>query len=162
MTKRTHVYGVDEAVQTLNRHLQEMQGVTLKGLIRAGTQIRRTAQKLCPVVTGNLKASAYIVTSRGSAPAGKTPTFKGDDAAQMSSNHSSTVQERRHAIRNEDNPTVEVGFTAVYAARVHENPNTGQATYPGASEVGQWKFLEEALKQNEIYVVDVIRREAKT
>ena len=160
--KRTHMTGLDQTIQNIRKEIEQIQGVTLKGLLRAGLKIRSEAQKMCPVVTGNLKASAYVVTSRGNAPAGKTPTFKGDDAAQMGSNHSETVAERRHTIQDENNPTVEVGFTAVYAASVHENPNAGQATYPGASEVGQWKFLEEAVKQNETYILDVIQREAKS
>jgi len=160
--KRTHMTGLDQTIQNIRKEIEQIQGVTLKGLLRAGLKVRGEAQRMCHVVTGNLKASAYVVTSRGNAPAGKSPNFKGDDAAQMGSNHSSTVDERQYAVKNDKNPTVEVGFTAEYAASVHENPNAGQATYPGASEVGQWKFLEEAVKQNETYILDVIQREAKS
>jgi len=170
MTKSTHISGLDEVVQNMNKQVEQIEGVTLKGLIRASIPIRRTAQKLCPVVTGNLKASAYTVTSRGNVQAGKSPTFTGDNADEMSSNHSSTVDERQYAVKNDNNPTVEVGFTAVYAAAVHENPSTGQTPVSEAynskgqkiaSTVGQWKFLEEALKQNENYVISVIKQEAK-
>jgi len=159
--KRTHITGIDQAIQNIRKEVEQIQGVTLKGLFRAGLKIRGEAQRLCPVVTGNLKASAYTIASENSSMEQTEGDFSGENAGEMSSHHSSVLASRESAIRNNINPAVEVGFTAEYAVKVHENPNTGQATYPGASEVGQWKFLEEALKRNEDYVLDVIRREAK-
>ena len=172
MTKKTHLSGLDEVLQNMNKQVEQIEGVTLKGLYRASIPIRKTAQDLCPVVTGNLKASAYTVTSRGNVQAGKSPTFKGDNASEMSSHHSSSVDERQYAVGDDKNPTVEVGFTAVYAASVHENPNAGQTPESEAytktgkqiastKPKGQWKFLEEALKRNENDILDVIQREAK-
>lgn len=159
--KQSYMNGLDEVVQNLNKKVGQIEGVTLKGLIRASIPIRRTAQKLCPVVTGNLKASAYTVTSHGNVQAGKSPTFKGKDISKMSLHHSSVVGKRKHMIESDKNPTVEVGFTAEYAVKVHENPRAGKTGRPGASEVGQWKFLEEAVKQNENEVVRIIAQEVK-
>lgn len=126
MAKRTYISGLDEVIQNLNKRVGQIEGVTSKGLLRAGHKIQGESQRMCPVVTGNLKGSAYTKMLPGG-----------------------------HI------PTVEIGFTAEYAPKVHENPRAGKTGKPGASEVGQWKFLEEAVKQNEDKILDIIRSEAK-
>ena len=50
--------------------------------------------------------------------------------------------------------TVEIGFTAIYAAAVHEDM---EATHT----VGQAKYLESAVRDNETRVLDIIQRRAK-
>lgn len=112
------ITGVEEAISNLHKEVAQIQNVTMKGLLRGATIIRRDAQEMCPVVTGNLKSSAYINPSEG-----------GD--------------------------SVEVGFTANYAAKVHENPNAGKG-----DRKGEPKFLEKAIRNNEAEIVKIIAREA--
>lgn len=50
-------------------------------------------------------------------------------------------------------PGAEIGYTASYAPFVHEV----QASH----RVGQWKFLETAMKEKSAEVLDIIKRHAK-
>lgn len=54
-----------------------------------------------------------------------------------------------------DNPGVEIGYMAAYAVFVHERT---ELHHP----VGQAKFLETALKQNEKKILEIIRKTAKS
>ena len=79
-------------------------------------------------------------------------------------------------------PGCEIGFTAVYAPFVHENPRAGKtggfspkgveykapinpsgkrSTQAVFSAVGKWKFLEDPLKKNAHRILEIIRRDAK-
>jgi len=49
--------------------------------------------------------------------------------------------------------SVEIGYTANYAVNVHE------IDMPHA--VGQWKFLESALRENEDAIVDIVQQKAR-
>lgn len=58
----------------------------------------------------------------------------------------------------------EVGYTAEYAAAVHENPYAGRTggqsssgqRYKNYSRVGKWKFLEDPVKHNTKMIVSII------
>jgi hypothetical protein len=64
---------------------------------------------------------------------------------------------------------VAVGYTVVYATRVHENPRSGRTAgvspsgrrYKKWSKVGKWKFLEDPLKENVRLFVSLIAGEAR-
>ena len=79
-------------------------------------------------------------------------------------------------------PAVEIGFTALYAPFVHENPRAGKtrgispkgvaykapinpsgkrSTQTIFSTVGKWKFLEDPLKKNARRIIEIIRQKAK-
>lgn len=177
------IEGIDKVVANINKEMKKIKGRTLGGLIAAAQDpVRREAQQECPVVTGNLKASAYVVASGGRVVAGKTPSFKGDDASETASNHSETVIEQALILKNVKSPSVGIGFSAVYAAAVHENPRAGKTggvspsgkkytaglTETGRkskravfSEVGKWKFLEDPLKRNIKRILQIITQKAK-
>ena len=68
-------------------------------------------------------------------------------------------------ISNQTKPFVTVGFTAAYAAFVHEAPGTlsGQLRRSGNGvywQSGENKFLEKAVKQNTSDILHIIRVEA--
>ena len=177
------VTGIDTILRNLNKEIKKIEGRTLGGLILAAQDpVRREAQQECPVVTGNLKASAYVVASNGKVPAGKTPEFEGKDAAEAAIQHSKEMGKQLGIVKRRKEPTVGIGFSALYAARVHENPRAGKTggispsgqkytagrTGSGRksmraifSEVGKWKFLEDPLKRNVKRILQIIARKAK-
>lgn len=61
---------------------------------------------------------------------------------------------------------VTAGFSAPYAARVHENPRAGRTgglsptgkRYRTWAKVGQWKFLEEPMRRNASKHVAIVAR----
>lgn len=79
-------------------------------------------------------------------------------------------------------PVVEIGYTALYAPFVHENPRAGKtggvspkgaiyrppmnpsgkrSTQAAFSSVGKWKFLEDPIKNNTRTILSKIRKRAK-
>ena len=132
--------GTDNVLRNLNREINKIEGRSMAGLAEAALFVRAEAQRLTPVAIGNLKDSAYT-----------------------------------EPIRGLSGPAYEIGYTALYAPFVHENPRAGKtggvapdgtpypttkAGLPTWSEVGQWKFLETALKENTVKILRIIQRRA--
>ena len=57
-------------------------------------------------------------------------------------------------------PGAEIGYTADYAVFVHEIDRHHKTGKPIVHQVGQWKFLETALKEKSKEVLEIIRRHA--
>jgi|GEM_PF-1951396 len=163
--------GLNKVLKNLNDEVEKIEGRTAKGLYRASIPIRREAQKNCPVITANLKSSAYVITSWSGVVFGENPSFEGENASQMKSNHQSKTNKASGSVKAHKYPVVQIGFTALYAAMVHENPRagrnhpkSGERTKSGKlkySEVGEWKFLEKAVKNNRNDVLKIIAEEAR-
>jgi len=161
--------GIDTVIKNLNKKIKEIEGASQKGLTRAALKVRRRAQKKAPIDTGNLKASAYTISGSGKAAAGGSPSFKDDDALTMQEQHDSTLSEALGRAMKEEGPYAEVGFSAVYAWAVHENPRAGQTggvspsgrPYKSYAEKGEYKFLEKAFVESEKEILDIIQKEAR-
>jgi len=155
--------GVEKVVRNLNKEISKIEGRCLSGLVSAGLMIRGESQKLTPVVTGNLRNSAYVVSSRAVEAAPK--------------NGDSSVVGKQQECRRSYIPMVIVGYAASYAIFVHENPRAGKtggmspkglAYKPSKgsrrivySTVGQWKFLEQVIMSNRKRVLAIIASKAK-
>ena len=133
----------------------------MKGLIRAAIPVRRDAVKGAPIVTGNLRASAFTIASKGSVQAGQNPNFKGKQATSMQERHQGVLTEEKSILGHSKQDAVEIGFSAVYALKVHENPRAGKTGMPGASEKGHWKFLEDSLKKNQGTILKTLQEEVR-
>jgi hypothetical protein len=128
------ITGLNNVMNNLNKRINQIEGRTLKGLIRAAIIIRRDMDKtapLIPVDIGNLRASFFVVTSDGNTPYGSTPKFRATagnrkykgDLAKLQSVHSSTVMEmqaKAKVLGIGKGPFVVFGFGAYYAIYVHE------------------------------------------
>lgn len=167
------IRGIEQVIQNLNHRIGQIQGANQRGITRAAQMIRREAMKKVPVVTGNLRASAYVVSGAGVAAAGRSPRFKSDEEGEASAQHQAAVSESASRTVAEQGPYAEVGFSAVYAWRVHENPRSGQTggvspsgkrykrgTYSTRPQ-GQYKFLELAIVENEEEIIRIIAEEAR-
>lgn len=178
--------GLKDVEKRLNTEIEKIKGATLSGLLEAGLLIKAEAQALTPVVTGNLRNSAFVNWSGGSATyVGKFRNPKGRKGVkeQRQADRASVIPSSHSRILSADVVMVEIGFSAAYATIVHENPRAGKTggfapsapesskprsltggrgVYPPGtySKVGQWKFLETALKENTGRVLEIIRREA--
>lgn len=59
---RKRVRGVDKVLRNLNREIKQIEGRTMKGLLRAAILVRRDMDRtepLIPIDTGNLRASWF-------------------------------------------------------------------------------------------------------
>lgn len=160
----THLKGIDTVMKNLNKEISKITLRTESGLVSAALEIMSDASKDCPVVTGNLKNSRYVVARTG-IKRGAQGKFKGEKAEALAANHSAKLAENQAQVRSAKFIQVNIGFTAAYAPFVHENPNVGKVekrfkmnnlgqwksekpekgSRKKYSTVGQWKFLEKAL-----------------
>jgi len=161
--------GLNQVMNTLNVEIHNIVGRSQKGLTRGALKIRREAQKKTPVVTGNLRASAYTISGKGSIT-NELPSFKGKDAQKLQEDHSAAISQAQSRAAITTEPYAEVGFTAMYAPFIHENPNAGQTgkgadssvpAYKRGSAVGEWKFLENAIAENHAEILRLITQEVK-
>ncbi len=125
-----------------------------KGLGRVGLRIQRGSQKRCPVEFGNLKTSAFTMSKNFDPP---RPSWKGEaDSGDLNAAYSEATDYARQKIKKNDrgmisDPTVVVGHGANYALFVHENL---QASH----KVGEAKFLERSVQENQASVVGELKK----
>jgi hypothetical protein len=151
--------GLETVLRNLKRELDKIEGKTLKGLIRGGIIVIRDTEDTSPktpVDTGNLRASRFMVTSKGDIKQGQSPGFKGNKAAELSSDHNSALATGEEVAKKTGRPTVIIGYGANYAEAVHEDVGRNYRR-PGSGA----KFLEASLKRNAGKVLQVVAEEAK-
>lgn len=147
------ISGVDEVMKALNEAIQKIENITYRGLVLTGLEIKADSQKMTPVVTGNLRNSAFIATFDSIMD---LPSFKGEDANSAAQNH--TIKTNFYKQVAAASGCVVIGYTASYAVFVHENPRAGKTDgispsgriyKPGTfSTVGQYKFLSYSILLN--------------
>jgi hypothetical protein len=157
-----HEYGIkkvdiDNVMKKLNVQIKAIRGRTQAGLTAAGQFVRAEAQKQCPVDTGNLRNSAYVVTPGGRTIGGGKGgvSFTGEQAEALIAGHQSAIEAAAKVAEQflEHEMYAEIGFTAFYAVFVHEI----QKNYT----VGDWKYLERALYDNQDRILKIIADRAK-
>jgi hypothetical protein len=125
MAWSSQVQGLDEVIRNLNIEIAKIKGATKQGLIKSFALIRYNTEHtppLTPVDLGNLRASWFVVTAT-SVPVGRgTEQFKGLKAAEMLSDHASTIQECQEIAKSDAIKKIIVigGYSANYAVYVHE------------------------------------------
>ena len=146
------IIGIDRTIQALNAEILDIRGDTTRGLIESGLLIKREALKQTPVDQGNLRGSAYVVSKKSiSAPGG----FKGDDSGELQQDYSAVTRQAKADAAANDNkgiPVVFVGFSARYAAIVHEA--VGAVFQRPEAKA---KFLEDAIKANVSKIIKIIK-----
>lgn len=119
----------------------KIDGKTIQGLILAAIEIRRDMENTdpkIPVDTGNLRASFFVVSSKGSNIGRATDSAK--------------------TLIKGKNPIVIMGFGANYAVVVHEDMETTKNwNRPGSGP----KFMEKALERNKMKVLQTIALNVK-
>ena len=181
MAKKPKMLGVKEVLKNLARAADKIVEGTGRGVTKGALFIRRESQKLTPTRLGNLRNSAYVVSTQGDPATGAGGGFKGDDAAEMDAQHKRdkifVKAETARINRGGTIPSAGVGYSAVYALSVHENPRAGSAGNTPEldkrrknkkqplsgihSKGGQWKFLEDPLKTNERKLLALIAQDGR-
>lgn len=167
--------GLDKVLENLNKEIDKIEGRTVKRMLQVGLLVKRESQKITPVHTGNLKGSAYVIWGgRGKKVKakldGKFQTGKSKSADRVASEYNSIVANRKN-INITQQPFAEIGYTAFYAVFVHENLQAshvkkGRAKLFGKRtiqnvQIGQAKFLEQALFQNSRRILNIIKEDTK-
>lgn len=154
--------GTEEVIKNLNKLMEEIQEKTIKGVSRAALFLRRKSLELTPEDTGNLKESCFVVWSGGTIGAGKSPNFQeggqnafsGKDVDKLYSQHSKMLAAVQSLYGNRSVIHAAVNYSAWYALFVHEI----KKNHP----IGQWKFLETAMVDNENEILRIIAETVKS
>ena len=161
----------------VNAELQKVVNRSEDGLIDATVHIRRTTEDKVPrtpVDVGNLRASWFGVTRKGSVPdtvgsgSFRSNPETGVKAEKMAADHRSLVGEARAMTGGKD-PVSIMGFSAFYAAPVHEMEGadfTGKnargssrrrSRRPGAGP----KYLETHVYEEKDEIIRIVAKRAK-
>jgi hypothetical protein len=159
-------------MKNLNREIKEIRGSCTKGLLLVAIEIRRTTEKkppLTPVDLGNLRSSFFVVSSKGKAGndqwnTGFKSSKKGSkskvDAGQMSSEHSASIAESIQMAKLHeavDNEVVILGYSANYAAYVHEKERGADFKRDGSGP----KWFETAVKEQKNVLLQIVKDNIK-
>ncbi len=154
MAVNTRFVGVEKVLANLNREIKKIENRTQAGLTAAGLFVRGEAQERTPVDTGNLRNSAYTITPGGRTIRAGSVSFSGPQAEGLIAGHKTAIEAAAGiAAKLKGEMYAEIGFTAFYAVFVHEI----QKTY----NVGDWKYLERALFDNQAKILQIIKDKAK-
>lgn len=167
--------GVDKFVRNISKEIKKIEGTSVRGLLMAALYVKGESQKQTPVVTSNLRNSAFVTAKGGRLI--DAPSFKGEDSAKMKTRHTLVAIRQKILTDRARMPQTRVGYTASYAGYVHENPRAGKtkgisprgvrykpekgSTRQMYSTVGNWKFLEKPLRDNKKKILDIIRRNVR-
>ncbi len=169
--------GLDKVLSNLNKEIGKIEGRTRQGLLAAALKVKRDAIKLAPIDTGNLRNSAYVIWGGGkespkAKQTGSEGTFRdkakgkskdvGGSAQRMGGDYQSVISQRKGV--SSPHPFAEIGFTAFYALKVHEDLKASHVKRDkkkGSVQAGQAKFLEQALLQNKNVILKTIKSHAK-
>lgn len=152
-------------IENVNRRLiaaqKKAEQLSLGGMINYAIAVRRSMEQQSPktpVDTSNLRHSFFITTTRGVITEG---SFNGDDAGKLAADHATTTGQASGMVTAKTSPTLIMGFSANYAAAVHEGKGKGgkkmEYKRPGAGA----KFFETALNNNKGLLVPEIGKELK-
>lgn len=152
------VKGINKVMRNLNRELKLIEGRTVSSLVKAAILIQRDMEltpPLTPVDYGNLRSSFFIASIAELVAPGK---YIGPQAEKLNSFSSSIVsnysQKARASRKGKYN--VYFGFSAYYAARVHERSGA-KFKRPGSGAF----FFEASIKRNTPIILEMVRNEAK-
>jgi hypothetical protein len=153
--KEFHIAGAEKVLANLNAAVKKIEGkITMKGLIESAIIIRRNMEPMIPRDIGNLRASWFVVTAYSDVSAGGE--FKGKDAGKQTSLYNEARSNAKAVAGKIKQPVVIMGFTANYAAVVHESENM-HFQYATAES----KFFEKALNRTQKEVLTTLQKSAK-
>jgi len=158
--------GFPEVMTRLNAEIKLIKGKTYGGLLQAAIFIRRKTEESypkTPVDKGNLRASWFAVTAKGEAQDSlneggfKSNPETGVKASKMRSDHTALKNEAK-GMSGGTEPVVITGFSAFYAAPVHEMKD---ADFTGAKARGKSKKRERRDGNGPFYLKTHIERNSK-
>ncbi len=151
--------GIDFIIKNLNIELAKIEGKTIAGFIEVESMIRRDMEAtspLIPVDLGNLRASWFGVTALGETRGVEGSNFIGPKKAQLRAQNKSTIAVMKQVVKKEKEPLLIMGFTANYAAPVHEMVGVNFKR-PGSGA----KFFQAALYRNTKRILGIMQKYAK-
>lgn len=157
--------GLDNILKNLNKEIGKIEGDVQKGLTLGMLVVKGKSMASTPRDTGNLIGSHYLVSKNGvmDQTAGDFNT-NDDSGKKVAAEHSGKVDAAKSRVKRKKDPFVEIGCTAFYAEKVHEDLQASHMKSDKEGnpiQVGKAKFLEDAIKENQQLILDTVRRFAR-
>jgi hypothetical protein len=163
----TRVFGFEEIMDNLNREIENIQGASMRGLIKAAAHIRQKTESdspRTPVDYGNLRASWFVTTATGVHAGSGTSGFRDNPEKKMTAgdfatNHQATVTEAQGIVTSQttkDKKVLMMGYSANYALWVHEAVDK-----KFKREGSGAKWLQTAIGNNTKTILEIIRQNAQ-
>lgn len=172
-----HIIEFEEVMRNLALRLERIQVRAADGLIRVAVLLRNETERVAPVTPvdlGNLRASWFaVITGRGVQPdsEGKSGKFREGTkksprppgfASRMASEYKQSIAEyTQEANKIKPNLTLICGYSAFYAAAVHENLGMHDPSNPYWQN-RKWrpgsgaKWFQAAIQRNMAKIVGLI------
>lgn len=157
MAVNVKIVGMDKVIKNLNKEVNAMKGKTVQGLIAGALYIRLDMGKISPLVPvdlRNLDHSWFITAAVPVTAETGAGRFQGNDAGQLGADHATAKSQAKAVVSASRQPLVVMGFSANYAAKVHETERAYKR--PGAGA----KFLQSAIDRNTMKVKELIAKYA--
>jgi hypothetical protein len=145
--KKGKVVGFKDVNANFRKAKTANRAAVVRGLTKWVLLVKAKAIPLTPARVGNLRGSAF--TTVGAEMVGDDGKFHGEDIGELESNHSTVVsQAEAETARKTTTGKVfgSVGYSAIYAHRIHELPTAGAAGFdPTASDEQFRRALDEGV-----------------
>ena len=147
--------GIDTVLKNLSKEISKIEGDVQKGLTLGTLKAKGDSMKMTPVDTGNLWASHYLVSGDGSVSQ-ESAGWDVSDASgrKVAEEHPGHVSEAKANAKAQRKPFVEMGCTAHYAEKVHEDLEASHVS-------GNAKFMELAIRDNVSQIISTVKRFAR-
>ena len=156
MAKGFHIKGMNKFMKNLNKEIRGIKNRTHAGLVNAAIIIQRKAEPGTPLDLGNLRASWFTASITGSK---SEPKFKSDKTGELASGHLQVLNKAKMQVEGANilgRPMLVFGYTANYAAFVHENVG---AKFKRPTAHARWLF--KALQDSRKEILEEIRKAAR-
>lgn len=151
--------GISTVVSALNTELERLKGPkATQAFIRASILLQREMSLTSPTIPldlSNLRHSFFAIATRKNVDIGGR--FKGGDAGKLQSEHSSTISAAKSYVSMSRYPMMIIGFSAYYAAIVHEMRENVDWNEPGSGP----KFFEAAFNRNRDNLLKIFKEESE-
>lgn len=147
--------GIDTVLKNLSKEIGKIEGDVQKGLTLGMLKTKGDSMKMTPVDTGNLRASHYLVSGSGAVNQELVGWDVSDAGGKrVADEHDRHVQESKARAVSQRKPFAEIGCTAFYAEKVHEDLEARHVS-------GNAKFMELAIRDNVDLIIGAVRRFAR-
>lgn len=163
MKKSFQIKGIKQVTENINKVVKEKEkAMTNKGFIQVAILIRQAMENsypLIPLDTGNLRASWFtVIKGRGEVNTGKMQMVKPKLVSPGTlQRQRSVVSYFKGVVQSSKYPAMIFGFSANYAAAVHEMEGNVNWSKAGSGP----KFLEKHLKANKKEIIEILAKEGK-
>lgn len=166
--RKVMITGLREIEANINKEIASIEDASIRGLVGAAAHLRKQTDKIPPKVPvdwGNLRASWFTVTAKGSVAAGKgTSGFRGPKGQEIANHHDLVVSDAKgeaaRLTRKGRSVFVVVGYSANYAAAVHEGPG-GRKDVQFKREGAAIKWLQTHMEEDKGEMLEKIKEEIR-